>query len=333
MRRGAWIGRSRPRIRRAGRSPAARWRAWEGGVPAAGAPAAPGEGGGRAVGGAERWEGRGAAHLSAEGVASGALPPPPLSGRRDSALSAPLRPRSAPAPLRPSLAPSLQPGTAPELWPASLPLLGRARPGRSGSPGQPSSPPRALSHLKLLGGKELSGPAAPDSRPGPLSAGHVPSGSSRLGAPCPVSECRRPRRGAQARASRMGIAGSCAHRWQRRGCPGAGSGTWVGRRGRRGWGSPLSSSSPPPRGRSSRGALRRCVLRTWRLGRAGTPRARRSLSRGRPGDLTPRPPNPRPPRVLPCRASVGQRARPAPSPSHSRSPGRRRRRRESGVAA
>lgn len=269
-----------------------------------------------------------------EGVASRALPPPPLAGRRDSALSAPLRPGSAPAPLRPSLAPSLQPGTAPELRPASLPLLGRARPGRSGSPGQPSSPPRALSHLKLLRGKELSGPPAPDSRPGPLSPGHVPSGSSRLGAPCPVSEWRRPRRGAQARASGMGIAGSCAHRWQRRECPRCGVADLDGT-GRAARVGPASLFLlPPPRlGSEFSGCAAEVRPANLEAGTRGHAEgAAIAVPRPPRGPDAAPPPTLRPPRVLPCRASVGQRARPAPSPSHSRSPGRRRRR-ESGVAA
>lgn len=94
MRRGAWSGPFPPQIPKS----------WKNEVSQ---PLAPQPRPGRE--GTQRREGRGAAHLGAEGVASGALPPPPLSGRRDSALSALLRPRSAPAPSAPrSLPPSGQ---------------------------------------------------------------------------------------------------------------------------------------------------------------------------------------------------------------------------------
>lgn len=237
MRRGAWIGRSRPKIRRAGRPPAARLRAQERGVPPASAPAAPREGGGRAAGGA----GRRAPERGGRGFGgTPSLPHPfwPQGLGPFRLASAPLGSRPPP-PLARSLPPVRDCPRAPA---GELAAAGRPRRGLSGSPEQPSSPPRALSHLKLLGGKGLTGPPARYARTGPLSAGHVPSGSSRLGAQCPVSEWRRPPRGAQARASRMGVAGSCAHRWQRRGCPGAGSRTRVGRGGRRGWGLPLFPS-------------------------------------------------------------------------------------------
>lgn len=155
MRRGAWSDRSRPRISRAGRMRRpSHWRPGREGTP--------------------RLERRGAAYLGAEGGTSAALPPPlPLSGR-NSVLSAPLRPCSAPAPLRPSLSPShplsLPPARdCPRAPAGEFAVAGRARPERSGSPGQPSSPPRALSHLNFSEvRKGLPGSPARDSCTGPL---------------------------------------------------------------------------------------------------------------------------------------------------------------------
>lgn len=108
----------------------------EGGVPAAGALAGPWEGGGAAT---DR-----AGHRAPErgGLGFGGTPSPlPLSRRTDSSFSVLLRPRSAPAPLRPSLSPSLWPRTAPELWPASLLRLVVRVPGAQTHLDNPYRPP------------------------------------------------------------------------------------------------------------------------------------------------------------------------------------------------
>lgn len=207
---------------------------------------------------------RGAAYLGAEGGASAALPPPPPTFWQG---LGPFRPASAllgsrpppPLALSPSHPLSLPPARDGPRAPAGeFAVAGCARPERSGSPGQPSSPPRALSHLNFSEvRKGLPGTPARDSCTSPvLRWTHFSACSSRLGRSMPrpgmeasvarehepaPAERSRGELGTQVAAARVSRC-AVAHR------DGTGE-----RGGWRGWGSPLSAFP----GSGIRGARRR----------------------------------------------------------------------------
>lgn len=239
----------------------------------------PGEGGDAAAGGAgRRAPGRG-------GRGFGGTPSPTPFWPQG---LGPFRPASAPLgsrPLRPSLALSLPPARdCPRAQRGELAVAGRARRERSGSPGQPSSPPRAWSQLNFSEvSKGLPGSPAGDSCTDPRLRWtrlrlFQPAGGSmpRPGMEASVAP------GARARASREESRGARHAGGSGAGVPvrGRGPGRDGGGRVARVGSASLSSPGEVGESRGARQGASRANLVVWGL--AGSPRGRRSLSRGCP---------------------------------------------------